>query len=195
MATLTMPGPQCPAPPAFSLEVPDTWRAQLTSGALADVVFTEDPTAGHLTVRHLVLESRDQVAEVIDGYRTQTTGGGGIVDAPFEVRSGGRTATAINTADDRSVDGIARIIVLGFFAADEGGDTGATTPHSGLILVGAAAGPAREERYAEMRDMVLSATFGRLEWAADEDDHDDPDHTDSEHTNTEHTVSDQEDDT
>lgn len=156
MATLAMPSPACPAPPAVSLDVPDTWRAQLSSGALMDVVFGADPQAGRLIVRHLVLVSDDLVDQVVDGFRSQTESAGGIADDPFQLRIDDRTATAFNTADDTSATGTARVVALGFF------DESAEGPASGLMFIGEASGADREDRYAEIRDMVLSASFGRL---------------------------------
>lgn len=156
MATLAMPSPACPAPPAVSLDVPDTWRAQLSSGALMDVVFAADPQAGRLIVRHLVLVSDDLVGQVVDGFRTRTETAGGIADDPFQLRIDDRTATAFNTADDTSATATARVVALGFF------DEAAEGPASGLMFIGEASGTDREDRYAEIRDMVLSASFGRL---------------------------------
>lgn len=113
MATLAMPSATFPAPPAVSVEVPDSWQPQLSSGALMDVVFAADPQAGRLIVRHLVPASPDLVDEVVEG-------------------------------PERS--------------AEARGDG----PVSGLLIIGEACGSEREDRYAEIRDMVLSASFGRL---------------------------------
>lgn len=50
MATLAMPSTTCPAPPAVTIEVPDTWEHRLTAGSLVDVVFAADPMSGRLVL-------------------------------------------------------------------------------------------------------------------------------------------------
>ena len=200
MATLAMPSTACPAPPAVAVELPESWHRQLSAGSLIDVVFAADPQTGRLIIRHLVLASRDLVDEVISGFRTETEAQGGMADEPFEVRIDGRTARAFNTADDRTPSGTVRAVALGFFdeQPDEQADPQSHGPASGLLIIGEASGGQREDRYAEIRDMVLSASFGRLvlQSHADPEGAGDPaggtraDHTTTHHTTTDHTTTD-----
>ena len=163
MATLAMPSATFPAPPAVSVEVPDSWQPQLSSGALMDVVFAADPQAGRLIVRHLVPASPDLVDEVVEGFRAETERQGGISDQPFEVSVDGRAAQAFNAADDRTPTSTACAVALGFFEGPErSAEARGDGPVSGLLIIGEACGSEREDRYAEIRDMVLSASFGRL---------------------------------
>ena len=177
MTTVSMPSAACPAPPAVSLTVADGWDLRLAAGSLIHLAYAADPETGWLSVRHLVLAEPALSDQVIEGLRAVTTESGGVADEPFALTIGDRTATAVNLADSAVAGGSAAVHVAGFFApgdesagesASESGsesddESGSPAPVSGLYVIGTVAGPDREERYADVRDMILSLSLGRLE--------------------------------